>query len=579
MTYGTSATNGNLNLYFKSSAGTLINNTFRLSAIASLNTPTAANFSHDGQYLAVKTQSSPFLLIYRWNNATGIWNKLADGNITGGPTTTGGGVAWSPDQYLAVGETGGATRLRILNKTAAETFAGCCSIDTQPAVVNYVDWSHDGLYVAVATSTTPFLTVYNRSSTTAITYWKLADPTAAAASCNQISFSKDDTSVAVGCGNSGGLNNGFSWYSLSGVTLTKRTNPSGLPVGTLQGAAWNPVSDMIAVSFGSTSPMIGFYNKSSSTTMVQWAGEPDTSTADAGKLSWSPDGRYVASGGAVSGGPVSWWLTTGVYYANITVNQCAVGALVSITSCSNVIGNLSSASVHFSAPFNSINFGNQTTNSTGFTQFSWSIPSGQAGIVGTFTVSKSGYETQSNSYAMGFDFNRTFYLSAAVVATPQATCGADNQSVLVPAQANHTITINSSTPLYYSANLSVSYPIGRVSEASTLRNDTGSYLLAIANSTGSMIESCSFAINTGSTNFSPTTPDATQISVIEGALATPINAEESTAVTSGEESIRDLGITFAAWAWDDPILIPNMWLMLFACMIIGVVMAGFKWKG
>jgi hypothetical protein len=116
-----------------------------------------------------------------------------------------------------------------------------------------VAFSSDDTYMAVAHSTTPFITIYKRSGDT---FTKLSNPgDLPANNGNGVAFSSNGTYMAVAHTTSPYI----TIYKRSGDTFTKLSNPGDLPAGTGRGVAFSSVGvNYLSVAHGS-SPYITIY--------------------------------------------------------------------------------------------------------------------------------------------------------------------------------------------------------------------------------------------------------------------------------------------------------------------------------
>ena len=113
-------------------------------------------------------------------------------------------------------------------------------------------FSPDGTYLAVANSTSPFITIYKRSGDTFV---KLDNPsTLPTGNGKGTAFSPDGTYLAVSHSNSSRI----TIYKRSGDTFTKLADPSALPTSIGNGTAFSPDGTYLAVAH-SSSPFITIY--------------------------------------------------------------------------------------------------------------------------------------------------------------------------------------------------------------------------------------------------------------------------------------------------------------------------------
>ena len=154
-------------------------------------------------------------------------------------------------------------------------------------------WTPDGTYLAVAHSTSPYVTAYSRSGSVLS---KIADPATLPASTGiAASWSPDGTYLAVAHVTSPYL----TVYSRSGSVLSKIADPATLPTGTGRGVGWSPDGTYLAVAHD-TSPYFTVYSRSGS--VLSKIADPATLPTNSGYgASWSPDGGYLSV--AITGSP------------------------------------------------------------------------------------------------------------------------------------------------------------------------------------------------------------------------------------------------------------------------------------
>ena len=115
-----------------------------------------------------------------------------------------------------------------------------------------------GTYLAVAHSTSPYITIYRRSGDT---FTKLADPSTLPPNTSQgCAFDPTGTYLAV----AHYISPYITIYKRDGDTFTKLANPATLPTNTGQGCAFDPTGTYLAVAH-SASPYITIYNAFSRT--------------------------------------------------------------------------------------------------------------------------------------------------------------------------------------------------------------------------------------------------------------------------------------------------------------------------
>lgn len=298
-------------------------------------------WSSDGTQLAVSCLSSPFLLIYQRNGVTFTANLNLNTNFTAAII----GVAWSPNsEYLAVcssqspyieihksnstflpnasisgtpiGQVGGISNIALATNTAAAinsavngVVAGAnqnaLELDTAlnvvgngrgfgilttpgsipPGPATAVSWSPDGQYLAVSSTTAPYMLVYQQAGGvfTALTA-PTTTPTGQAFGC---SWSYDCTLVAF-CHSTSPF---MSIYSLSGNALTKIANPTTLPATQGNGIAFSPNGQLLAIAVATT-PYLQIYQRTG-TTFTLMTAPVSLPTAQGMAVAWSPSQEFL----------------------------------------------------------------------------------------------------------------------------------------------------------------------------------------------------------------------------------------------------------------------------------------------
>ena len=121
-------------------------------------TTTGTAFSPDGTYLAVTSNLSPYLIIYKRSGDT--FTKLADPATL--PDHIKGGTAFSPDgTYLAV--TSSNSPYILMYKRSGDTFTKIADPVTLPSSPKGTAFSPDGTYLAVTSNSSPFIIIYKGS--------------------------------------------------------------------------------------------------------------------------------------------------------------------------------------------------------------------------------------------------------------------------------------------------------------------------------------------------------------------------------------------------------------------------------
>lgn len=212
------------------------------------------------------------------------------------PAGRGKGCSWSPDGvYLAIAHW--TAPYITVYKRENDVLTKLANPDVAPTGSSEgCSWSPDGVYLAVAHSVTPFLTIYKR---TGDTLTKLANPatlpTAAGQAC---AFSPNGTYLAFG---GSAVSNCFAVYKRVGDVFTKLSaptagdSPNDVAMG---GCSWSPDSNLLAfgivnTSYETSSHVIIFTRSADVFTKL------NTSIAKVERcftydVSFSPDGVYFS---------------------------------------------------------------------------------------------------------------------------------------------------------------------------------------------------------------------------------------------------------------------------------------------
>jgi hypothetical protein len=193
-----------------------------LTKLAAVDTPPAGtvngvSFTGDGGYLVAAHTTSPFVSIYKRTGDT--FAKLASPAVLPGGDAT--GVTSTADGvYTAVVTSGGP----VIYKRTGDVFTKLADPSVMPSGTAYaISISKDGIYLVVGSASSPFITIYKRSGDV---FTKLADPAvlpSAALIYGSVSISGDASYIAVSP-NSGPV---VEVYKRSGDVFTK------LPAGNL----------------------------------------------------------------------------------------------------------------------------------------------------------------------------------------------------------------------------------------------------------------------------------------------------------------------------------------------------------
>lgn len=236
--------------------------------------------------MVVTTGTAPYYFSQVRRNFNNTQFELVEGTIDSAPAGTSTfDVAMSPNgSHLAVAHSttpfvtiysrSGVNLTKLANPSTLPPNAGRC-----------VAWSPDSTYLVVGHGTTPFVTIYKRSGNT---FTKLTNPTnLPAAQVNGAAFSADGNYLATVHGTSPLM----TVYSRSGDTFTKITDPVTLPPSTTTRCAWSRDGTYLAMSHGSPGFSVYSFNGSTLTKIADPVPAPSFVGAD---VRFSPDGSYLA---------------------------------------------------------------------------------------------------------------------------------------------------------------------------------------------------------------------------------------------------------------------------------------------
>jgi WD40 repeat protein len=205
------------------------------------------------------------------------------------PAGQGNSCKWSPDgRFFAVCHVT-SPYVTIYERSSAN-FIKLPDPATTPAGVGQdVTWSPNGDFLVVAHNTTPFITIYQRQG---INFTKLSDPgTLPAAQGVRVKFSPNGEFMAVSSATD------FQLYNVNGTTFTSIVGSSGIssPDGIAGEIAWSNDSQYLALSNRSgTGNLFNCYQRTGLTfTAMTIATQPSTVP---NALMFTPDGANLIGG-------------------------------------------------------------------------------------------------------------------------------------------------------------------------------------------------------------------------------------------------------------------------------------------
>jgi hypothetical protein len=218
-----------------------------------------ADFSNDGQLLAVAHDNTPFLSVYSIIGDT--FTKLS--NPSSLPTGNANGVDFSDDgAYVAVAH---ATSpfVSIFRRGASNTLTKLPNPSSLPTGIGYgVAFSQDKKYLVVSHATLPFITIYKRSGTHGEVFTKLPNPTTLpTGQANGVEFSADSKYLAVAHDTTPFV----TVYEINGSDVfTKLADPTVKPAGNAKGVDWQADGIRFTV-VNATTPYVRRYSVSAGT--------------------------------------------------------------------------------------------------------------------------------------------------------------------------------------------------------------------------------------------------------------------------------------------------------------------------
>ena len=258
--------------------------------------PTAVSWSPDGRFLAVVSQSSNFLQIFRFYGSG--YPIQVGGNVTG--LNVPRAVTWSPDgRFIAFVNEGVTTGVNVVsvysfNGVSTPTLVGNASSAVSGNGPYWVSWSPDGRYLATVYYNTTKLEIFSFTGSGSL---PSVGSTTTGSHPQSVAWSPDGKFLAV-------VNNGSATMQIFSVAGGV---PSSSPVGSVStnvqpfGVVWSPDGRFIAVICNSSTgamQIFRFYgiNISSGQANPSQVGSNITISGSGFTcVSWSPDGRFLAA--------------------------------------------------------------------------------------------------------------------------------------------------------------------------------------------------------------------------------------------------------------------------------------------
>ena len=201
------------------------------------------------------------------------------------PGITGINAAWSPDgRYLAVSSSG-TPYITIYDWATGVPTKIADPATLPPDYTAGVAWSPDGRYLAVAHTTTPFITIYDWATGSPV---KITNPgTLPAGGAHGVCWSPDGRYLAVAHTTTPFITI-YDWITGAPVKIT---NPTTLPPTSGTGAAWSPDGKYLSISHDIT-PFVTIYDWITGAPVK--IANPATLPTGVGRgVTWSPDGQFL----------------------------------------------------------------------------------------------------------------------------------------------------------------------------------------------------------------------------------------------------------------------------------------------
>lgn len=215
-------------------------------------------------------------------NTGDIFTKLPD--VSDLPTGNGNSVTFSSDGiYMAIAhDTAPYITIYKINEGTFTKLANPSSLPTGNALG--VSFSSDGIYLAVVHSSNPYITIYKRSGDV---FTKLTDPLSLPFEPFDVNFSSDDTYLAVGQNQTPYI----IIYKRSGDIFTKLANPASLPPSSVLGVEFSSDVTYLATAHIS-SPYITIYKRSGDV-FTKLSNPASLPTGNGNGISFSSDITYL----------------------------------------------------------------------------------------------------------------------------------------------------------------------------------------------------------------------------------------------------------------------------------------------
>lgn len=197
----------------------------------------SSSFSNNGEYLAIAHSYSPYVSVYK-RSGNG-YTKLADPATL--PHTHGNNARLTTDaNYLVV--THSTSPYLSIYKRSGDVFTKISNPSSLPSsAAGAVTTSPDNSMFIVGQNSSPYLNIYRRSGDS---FERLSDPTnLPTGNPNKMSFSSDGKYLAVAHNTSPNI----TIYQRDGSSFTKLANPSQLPTGFGLSAKFSPDGKELAV--------------------------------------------------------------------------------------------------------------------------------------------------------------------------------------------------------------------------------------------------------------------------------------------------------------------------------------------
>lgn len=246
-------------------------------------------FSPKADFLIVSHATTPYVTIYQRQGNT--FTKLSNPGTL--PASTSYGISWSPNGEFVIVTHASSTFFKCYEVigTTFTDISSTCGISGIGSTNTAVSWAPDSQYVAI-TNSGGSVGVFQRFGTGGSSFSSSAAPTLPALhsfNAGNMAFSPDGQVLAVGVTATPFI----ALFTFSGGSFAAIPNPSTLPGATVTSVAWSPNSAYLAVGLVSA-PYLIIYRRSG-TTFTAMTAPSNPLASEVNDMSWSPDNQFLAA--------------------------------------------------------------------------------------------------------------------------------------------------------------------------------------------------------------------------------------------------------------------------------------------